>query len=311
MCNNPQYQWIKGSYDLPVPCPCGYCSGCRIDAVSLWTQRANYEFCAHEKNAFVTFTYDDYHLPSNKFDSRPLFSPSLDRKGFLNFLRRVREDINSLPVFPASCDRAYKTFTAGEYGDSFGRPHYHVLFFGLDYVRFKAYFRERWKNGQVECDPVYPGGIRYCMKYLEQKDVPSSLEQQYDFNGLERPFIQASLGFGSDFFFVHRDEIRKTGKVKIGGRYVPIPAYYRNLYFGQENIDSVIKEREFKIKKLELEMKEYGYDNLDHYLSVMRTYREYSALSRDIKLGKPINYKHYLRFIPKGDIRRKTFFGGL
>lgn len=297
MCNSPVYIDVKGGIGYNTPVPCGYCQGCRIDQLSLWTQRANYEYCKNQSSSFVTFTYDDYHLPYNKLVQQPLFMPSLETKNFYKFLRNLRDNVRTMPLLPKSTNRKYSTFAAGEYGRDRFRPHYHVLFFGLDFHDFGGVFKKYWKNGRVEVDPVLPGGIRYCMKYLEEKDIPEVLERDYDFNGLERPFIHASLGFGAGFFYEHREEIAKTGKVKIGSRFVPIPAYYRRLYYDPVNNLEVKRQKDLQLDRLRIESKKVGYDDFDRYLYDLRRYREWSLLSNLLKSGDRVPLKRYTRFL--------------
>lgn len=67
----------------------------------------------HEKNCFLTLTYDDEHLPENN---------TLVKSDLQKFFKRLRKQHGS-----------FRYYAAGEYGDNTQRPHYHVIVFGLDF----------------------------------------------------------------------------------------------------------------------------------------------------------------------------------
>lgn len=91
---------------------CGQCIGCRIDKRDAWAVRCYAESKMHKANTFVTFTYDDDHLPVG----------GLKYRDFQLMLKRLREKLGP-----------FRFFMCGEYGEQFRRPHYHALFFGLDF----------------------------------------------------------------------------------------------------------------------------------------------------------------------------------
>lgn len=69
----------------------------------------------HDKNSFITLTYNDEHLPCDG---------SVSKREFQLFMKRLRRQIEPVRI---------KFYGCGEYGSKLGRPHYHILIFGYDF----------------------------------------------------------------------------------------------------------------------------------------------------------------------------------
>lgn len=296
MCNNPvpfaniqaktyqKYQKYGNvqSYMDGIKIPCGNCLGCRLDKLALWSARCNYEQIKGS-NAFLTFTYDDFHLPYN---DGSLF-PTLRQEDLHKFIDNIRHKIRALPVLPEHCRKDFSFFASGEYGDIFQRPHYHVLFFGLDFLECRKFFESSWKKGMVKCLPLMRGGVRYVVDYFTKNLVTGELaEQKYDLRGLERPFKSVSRGLGSELFFAHRDEIRNGKDLKIGSRIVPVPLYYKNLYsrFSDDEIMSrcfINREHFYDIVN---ESKRLNFPDVDSYI-------KYISKANELALSKKFHDK--------------------
>ena len=69
------------------------------------------EASLHEQNCLITLTYSDAHLPPDGVQKRDLQL----------FFKRLRKD------------HKVRFYACGEYGENFGRPHYHALLFGHDF----------------------------------------------------------------------------------------------------------------------------------------------------------------------------------
>lgn len=87
-----------------------------------------HEASLHEENCFLTLTYDDAHLPPDG---------GLHKEHFQGFIARLRSAVRP---------KKFSYFHCGEYGENFGRPHYHALLFGLDFADKRFYNR---KHGHV------------------------------------------------------------------------------------------------------------------------------------------------------------------
>ncbi len=119
----------KNAYtDRPVTLPCGQCIGCRLERLRQWAIRCVHEASLHDDNAFITLTYNDQHLPADR---------SLDIRTFQLFMKRLRKKINPLKI---------RFYACGEYGETYGRPHYHAIIFGYGFPD-----KTRWKetNGET------------------------------------------------------------------------------------------------------------------------------------------------------------------
>ena len=105
----------KGDVVRSLQLPCGKCLGCRLERSRQWAMRCMHEASLYERNCFITLTYNDAHLPANR---------NLEYSDFQKFMKRFRKR------FPSTKIRFYM---AGEYGEKFGRPHFHACIFNFDF----------------------------------------------------------------------------------------------------------------------------------------------------------------------------------
>lgn len=289
MCNNP---WFKKIYNKWQMLPCGDCMGCRVDSLLLWQARCNTEYIKY-RSAFVTFTYDDLHLPYNS----GALLPTLRKLDFHKYMDNLKHKVKKLPFLGQGCTKNYSFFGNGEYGDSFARSHYHVLFFGLDYADCRKLFIDTWKNGSIKCLPVLSGGIRYVVDYMTKNLSGEMAEAEYDATLRERPFKSCSRGLGAEFFFAHREEINDTGFIKMGSRSVPIPSYYKNIltFVNEDSLAVRDKVRLDSYKQIMRTAREFGFTDYDAYVKYQRKSNELSLYKRFQSKGIPVvpSYNDY------------------
>lgn len=101
--------------DRHLELPCGRCIGCKLERSRQWAIRIMHEASLYEDNIFITLTYDDAMMPANR---------SLRKRDFQLFMKRLRKKYPS---------RQIRFFHCGEYGEQFGRPHYHAIIFNFDF----------------------------------------------------------------------------------------------------------------------------------------------------------------------------------
>lgn len=150
--------------------PCGRCIGCKQAKAKSWAIRCMHEAQLHDSNLFVTVDYAPEHLPA---------SLSLEYGDFQGFLRRLRKAQGA----------GIRFFVSGEYGEQFGRPHWHALLFNCvfsDMVRyangtFRSAKAERlWARGQVVIGAVTSRSAAYCAGYTLGKVYGSAAADFYE-----------------------------------------------------------------------------------------------------------------------------------
>ncbi len=202
--------------------PCGHCTACRISRTSEWALRLMNELPYWNNEAvFLTLTYDDEHLPIDN---------SLNRRDLQLFWKNLRKDLD--------CEnKKIKYYACGEYGDTYGRPHYHAIVFGLAY---NEQSRKLVKDNWTLCDPlrfdydsrshkergfapVSPDDIRYVCGYVQKKYNGKKAIEIYG----ERlpPYSASSKGLGLRFAEDNKERL-ENGEITFRGHQVSVPRYY-------------------------------------------------------------------------------------
>lgn len=260
-----------------VDIPCGQCLSCRISKQKYLIYKAVHEYKYYSCGSFVTFTYDDLHLPFNC----GAFIPTLRKSDLQKFIKSlqdyVRYHYNSLKFSYLAC---------GEYGDSFKRPHYHVLFFGLDYQLFKKVFCSLWSYGSIKSLPISAGAIRYVSKYVTKSSSKNALQSEYFDKCVDVPFVLHSRGLGLQWIKDNIDEVRDFGQITSFENGKKVVQRLDNYYFNKfirydsgtlERQDYVHIDNENRLKKEALSS---GYDDVVQYRLDSNYNREKIALHR-------------------------------
>lgn len=218
----------KGYIDRPVELRCGGCVGCRMARAKSWAVRCVHEAQLHERNCFVTLTYDRSSLPKDG---------GLHIEHWQNFAKKVRRRLG-----------AFRFFMCGEYGSETLRPHFHILFFGLDFPDRMFYkgnggsrlytskvLQEIWDRGYAPIGDVSVESAAYVARYQVKKQVkkddtqylrvdPVTGESWY----VRREFVNMSRrpGIGSGWIEKYKTDVYPSDEVIINGhRYRP-PSFY-------------------------------------------------------------------------------------
>lgn len=291
MCNNIQYfKNIKqfGTGKL-YPVPCHHCEGCRIDRRTLWEYRCTAEMLKG-RNAFCTFTYDDYYLPWSKGS----FLPTIRNDDFSKYLDRLRHYVNKIPdsEMPQFCRKDFKVVAVSEYGSDRLRPHFHALFFGLDWLSFRKVIEKSWYAGIVDVGPILRGGVRYILKYMDKECNGNLALSKFFDNGLERPKMFFSPGIGKEFFLAHIEDINKYGFIKVGTRCIPVPSYWKNKLFNfcDKNIYALQESQNKYVQQMNDQVRSLGYDSYDSFLRAMRKNLEKSYEKKKLKAHEPCEF---------------------
>lgn len=134
---------------------CGQCLPCRINKQREWVARLQLELATAPAAAFVTLTYDDEHLPEGE---------ELQKRDVQLWLKRLRKITEP---------RKIRYFLVGEYGEEFGRPHYHAILFGVSGVESHLLVNS-WTLGFVHVGTVGPGALSYVCGYVLKKMTKAS-----------------------------------------------------------------------------------------------------------------------------------------
>lgn len=208
MCVSPFRLPWSGSVDLATrkavrfDVPCGQCIECRIHRSRHWALRCVHELRSHKHSSFLTLTYRDDDLV---WGSQV---PTLYPRHLQLFFKRLRK------CFP---DRKIRYFSCGEYGDRSGRPHYHVILFGIDFVGDRvldsnaskpdysmyrsALLNSLWSHGDCLIGDVTFDSIAYCARYTLKK-ITGKGSSFYSALDIEPEFSRMSRrpGLGADYF---------------------------------------------------------------------------------------------------------------
>lgn len=130
----------------PLQVPCGTCIGCRTTRAQHWALRCRLEAAEHHHTSVTTLTYDDANVP-----------PTLSKRHFQLWLKRLRK----------ANDTKLRYFACGEYGERYGRPHYHAIIFGLHHSSHTI--DSAWGLGLTHTDNVSTAAINYVTNYTTKK----------------------------------------------------------------------------------------------------------------------------------------------
>ena len=219
MCMSPLEAWsIKGKVSFKkrntnpdMLLPCGKCAECLAARRNDWCNRLQLEQFLHDSSVFVTLTYDNEHLPSDK---------KVNKKDVQKFLKRFRQ----IPRDYHLAVNDFRYFIVSEYGEKFGRPHYHGILFGVDCFTPDWKYRlatircdlrplytsdvlqEVWSLGFVSVDKVTPSSIAYVTKYITKSSADG--------------FRLFSRGLGKGYFYDKDNALLPRGEAAILNNYV-------------------------------------------------------------------------------------------
>ena len=231
---------------------CGKCIACRLDHARQISIRCVHEAQMHQNNSFVTLTYSDEKLTSQR----------LVYKDFQDFVKRLRNNIHQqtldrmFPELPQDEQRKLwgslpkerkkeisgqnkiSIFVAGEYGDKTKRPHWHAIIFnwrptdqihkytnhGGDKVFSSEILDRLWQNGIGEIGEVTLQSAGYCARYAAKKLVHGP-DKSHDFNPIAR--FSSKHAIGKSWLEKYYADVFTHGYVVLqDGSQAKIPRYY-------------------------------------------------------------------------------------
>jgi len=138
--------------------------GCKLERSRQWSVRMMHESKLYEENCFLTLTYSDQTVPQDF---------SLNLRHLQLFIKRLRKSLRH---------RKIRFYACGEYGDLFGRPHYHAIIFNFDFPDKKPFklindkthylstkLTNLWQLGHCTTAEVTPQSCAYVARYVTKK----------------------------------------------------------------------------------------------------------------------------------------------
>lgn len=226
--------------------PCGRCIACRINYASIWSMRMMHEKKFHDKSAFVTLTYEDAKLP---------IGGTLVKRDVQLFMKKLRKNTG----------KKVRYFLAGEYGDKYKRPHYHMIVYGLG-KEDENVIASSWGNGYVFVGTVTDDSTNYVARYITKK-LTGDKAIVYKEKGIipEFSFMSKKPGIGSKFIERYGNEIKSRMALIVKGKKVAIPKYYKSKLFVEVQDKEKLEKKECEYRKSEHEkdldlVKKIGYN---------------------------------------------------
>ena len=208
----------------------------------------------HEKNCFVTLTYDPQSLPS---------TGSLSKRDWQLFAKKLRKKVGS-----------FRFFMCGEYGENTNRPHYHALLFGVNFdfdrvvyqvTPHRLYRSETlekvWGKGRCPFGEVTFESAQYVAKYCLKKVNGAKAEEEGVYwradpeTGeaweVEPEFALMSRrpGIGATWFEKYKSDVFPRDGCIVEGRKVRVPRYYDTKLSEEELLEYKEKRRALVAKR--------------------------------------------------------------
>jgi len=189
----------------------------------------------HDENAFITLTYDDEHLPEG-----------LDHRHFQLFMKMLRKQAKRE-------GKTVRFYMCGEYGDDFGRPHFHACLFGYNFsdrqhfggtpdapLYTSASLDKLWKKGFTTIGEVTFESAAYIARYQMKKITGEQARTHYatdvdtetgELKMRQPEYNQMSRkpGIGANWLRLYWKDV-KDGKVVINGKEGTLPRYYKKYF---------------------------------------------------------------------------------
>lgn len=168
----------------------------------------------HVNSVFLTLTYNDQYLPSE-----------LEKRALQLFLKRLRRELEP---------RRVKYFGCGEYGERFGRPHYHIIIFGLaksdPIFKFSGtvcgkhrFTLDAWPWGFIDVGDVNYKSAAYIAGYIQKKLNADA------YGGRRPPFQVQSQGLGRSYVEANASNLVENVGFTMNGAKCSLPRYYRKV----------------------------------------------------------------------------------
>lgn len=229
--------------------PCGKCIGCRLDYSKQWADRCVLESKNFKHNYMLTLTYDDAHLPVSRqdfaLDGSIVNTSTLVKSDLKKFLDRLRTH------WRRNYDHSgIRFYACGEYGELYGRAHYHILLFNLPifdltpmrdsqkgFTQWTSPTIEKlWNKGLLSIVNFNWDTAAYVARYVMKKQKGPGSADYYKEKGQIPEFVTMSThpGIAREYFEKNKFKIYETDELFLasdkGLRVVKPCKYYDKLF---------------------------------------------------------------------------------
>lgn len=234
---------------------CGQCVGCRLERSRQWAVRISHEASLYSRNCFITLTYNDEFLPSDN---------SLHYDDFQKFMKRLRFSYSGIDEVNDA--RPIRFYMCGEYGENFGRPHFHACLFNFDFqdktlwkktpsgslIYRSKQLEELWPYGYSSVGDVTFQSAAYVARYIMKKITGSGSDSHYE-NGFDPEtgevlfrtpeFNKMSLkpGIGAGWYDKFSSDVYPHDFVVVNGKKCNPPRYYDKLLERSDEVLSFVR----------------------------------------------------------------------
>lgn len=248
-----------GFADLPVTLPCGRCVGCRLERSRQWAIRCVHEASLYENNCFITLTYNDANLPKGK---------TLVLRHFQLFMKRLRKKFGEDIRF----------YHCGEYGEQFGRPHYHACIFNHDFDDKKLWkenngvplyrsadLEKLWSVRGKSLGYSSVGGVTfqsaaYVARYIMKKITGDQADAHYEYIDEEGEIFQKKPeyttmsrrpGIAAGWFKKFNSEVYPSDQIVLNNVKMKPPKFYDRQFeiLNQSEYDQIKRKRILNARK--------------------------------------------------------------
>ena len=243
----------RESNGIKLTVSCKQCTGCRQEYARQWAMRNIHEASLWLNNIFITLTYNEQNLPEHN---------TLVKKDFQDFMKRLRKHKK------ANTKNPIRFFHCGEYGEKFGRPHYHAILFNTNFNDRKPIpgqknlttsdtLKKLWGKGHVSIGDVTFQSASYVAGYVQKKINGKQKEDHYrridkttgETWVLPQEYATMSRrpGIAGLWFAKHKKDVYPSDNIHINGKEMRPPKYYDNLFQEQNPLQmEQIKENRTK-----------------------------------------------------------------
>lgn len=221
--------------------PCGKCQLCRVQrrydrALRIMLEAESWP----EATTFITLTFDEDHVGSNELDHREWSQFIKDfRKKFCQAEYSKPKDYGTKrhKRIYSKTFKQIKQVMCGEYGDTFGRKHFHGIIFNHSFgdMRFTGDYsakgnpihtsdalREVWKKGRVQIEPITFDLALYVGSYVTDNLLDEDPNQGHQ----KKQYGLFGRGIGLNWIKRYWRDVLVSGQIKTLERDYPVPRYF-------------------------------------------------------------------------------------